>query len=257
MTEGVFLHFRQDDTFWHRHDPRLKFLELAIWSILALTGTWLVLAVTAGIISILHRLARTRFRLLARPFLFWMIMAAAIIITSGMSATGENINLSLAGTKLTLPFSTRGLSDGALRAARLLVMLLAGQLLASTTDPADLSEAIRRLTPFLPAKWSATLASTVGLTLSFLPALLDEAKTVRDAALSRGLGQRRSPFRRAWSLGLPLAEAALRRADLTAEALLSRSFSDEPTRTEMSIGKQHLVTFVVVTAVPTALRLAE
>ncbi|MCK5736484.1 MAG: hypothetical protein KAH21_08400, partial [Spirochaetaceae bacterium] len=42
-------------------------------------------------------------------------------------------------------------------------------------------------------------------------------------------------FRRAVSLGLPMAEATLRRADITSEALLSRCYTDKPTSRELSL----------------------
>ena len=108
--------------------------------------------------------------------------------------------------------------------------------MASTTYPGDLAEALRRLTVFLPRSWSGALATAVSLTISFIPQLMDEALAVRDAALGRGLGQRRSMFRRALSVGLPLAEATLRRADLTAEAILSRCYTPEPSVTIPEIG---------------------
>ena len=246
MREITFLHYRPGRGFWHRHDPRFKFSELAAWSVLALAGGPAALGVTGLILLILHILAGSRPALMRRPLFFWAAMAAVIILTSGFSLPGRP--LIVAGREM--PVSIDGLITGGIRAARLLVMLLAGQLLAATTDPADLSEALRRLVFFLPRRWSGALASTISLTLSFLPVMLDEAASVRDAAFSRGLGGRRSLFRRALSLGLPLADAALRRADLTAEALLSRSFTDHPTPREMKAATADWIAFALVILPP-------
>ncbi len=246
MREMNFLHYRPSGSFWHRHDPRFKFLELAVWSVLALAGGIPPLAATAGILVILHAASGSRLRYLYRPLLFWLAMALAITATSGLSLEGRQILF----LQRELPLSREGLISGGIRAFRLLVMLLAGQLLVSTTDPADLADAVRRIAFFLPRKWASALGSAVSLTLAFLPLLLDEASVVRDAAFSRGLGSRRSLLRRAVSLGLPLTENTLRRADLTAEAMLSRAFSGEPAVMEMKIRPTDLGAFVFSTLLP-------
>ena len=122
-------------------------------------------------------------------------------------------------------------------------MLLAGQLLAATTDPGDLAGAVRSLTGFLPSRWSASLAMAISLTISFIPRIMDEAATIRDAAMSRGLGLRRSILRRAVSLALPMAEATLRRADITTDALISRSYTENPTPPDLKIQHDRMSCF--------------
>jgi energy-coupling factor transporter transmembrane protein EcfT len=193
---------------------------MVFWSILALSAAPEVMAVTAGVLVLLHAVAGTRIRRMRKALLFWVLMAGAIIISSGLGDAG--------------------VLAGAIRSARLLTVLLAGQLLASTTDPADLAGALRRLTAVLPSSWSGTLATAVSLTLAFIPRLLDEGATVRDAAFSRGLGERKSILRRSLSLGLPLAEATLRGADTVSEALLSRCYVDNPTPPDLKITKNDL-----------------
>ena len=242
MKELEFLHYRPGESFWHRHDPRLKILELGVWSALALAGDAVVVAAVFLTLTVLHLMAGTRFRRLARPLIFWLVMAMAIILAAGSADTGPGIRI----IGRELPLSREGLTVGALKAARLLTVLLAGQLLASTTDPADLAEAVRRVTRFLPRIWSAALASAFSLTLTFVPLILDEAATIRDAAFSRGLGQRRSILRRAVSLGLPMAEATLRRADRTAEALIARGYVPDPTPGDIRIHIQDGLATVLV-----------
>ena len=231
MKELEFLHYSPGQSRWHRHDPRLKLLELVFWSALALVGTPAVMGCIALIVAILLGISGTGISRMKKPLLFWAFMAAAIVLTAGLS--DPSAPLVVAGRPLA--FSRNGLVSGALRAARLLTVLLAGQLLAATTDPADLAGAVRKITFFLPSSWSGSLATAISLTLAFIPRILDEGATIRDAAFSRGLGSRRSVFRRAVSLGLPMADATIRRADLTTEALLSRCYTDNPTSPELRL----------------------
>ena len=231
MKELEFLHYRPGRSRWHRHDPRLKLLELALWSALALISTPAVMGSIALILVILHGISGTQISRMKKPLLFWVIMATAIVLTAGLS----DPSAPLVVDGRPLPFGRNGLVTGALRAARLLTVLLAGQLLAATTDPADLAGAVRKITFFLPSSWSGSLATAISLTLAFIPQILDEGATIRDAAFSRGLGSRRSLFRRAVALGLPMAEATIRRADLTTEALLSRCYTDNPTSPELRL----------------------
>lgn len=244
MREVNFLHYHPGESFYHRHDARLKVLEMALWSTAALTGGPAVLFTLFVLMAVLCRTAGVGLKHMKKPLLFWLIMAVAISLSSGLNSAGHTPS---AGR---LALGRDGLLRGALQALRLLTVLLAGQLFASTTDPSDMADALRRIAVFLPRRWAAALGTAVSLTISFIPRILDEGATVRDAALSRGLGERRSIFRRALALGLPLAEATLRRADLTTEALLSRCFSTSPSRAEMKLNTKDVLLTLILLAVP-------
>jgi len=209
----------------------MKLLELSLWSIIALSSPPLVMGLTAGILMILLGVTGTRISKMRKPLLFWAVMALTITLTAGLNGTSAGIEIS----GRVRPFSLEGLKSGALRSVRLLTVLMAGQLLSATTDPADLSAAVRKMLFFLPSSWSSAMATAISLTLAFIPRILDEAIIIRDAAYSRGLDSRRSPLRRSVSLGLPLAEATLRRVDLTTEALISRCYSENPTPPDLHL----------------------
>ena len=242
MKELEFLHYRPGSSIWHQHDPRLKLLELALWSILALGAAPLVMAGISVLLLVLHVTSGSKFSRMKKPLLFWGIMAVVIILAAGLSDQSK-------------PFSSAGLITGALRAARLLTVLLAGQLLAATTDPADLAGAVRKITCFLPSSWSGSLATAISLTLAFIPRILDQGATIRDAAFSRGLGSRKSVFRRAISLGLPMAEGTIQQADRTSEALISRCYVDNPTAPDIRITFLDLILTIVVILPPLGIAL--
>jgi len=250
LREIGFFHFRYGESLMHRHDARLKLFELLVWSVLVLIANPPVIALIGMTVVLLHVFAGTKPSNLIRPLSFWLFMAIAIVLIGGLSDSGSKLTI---GTK-TLPLGKDGLIAGTLRSARLLILLLAAELLATTTDPWDLAAAIRKILFFLPLRWRGRLATAISLTLAFIPMILDEAATVREAALCRGLlgwgkrgkrknrnPRRRFPvkcmgvFRRALVLGLPMASATLRRADLCTEALLSRCYVDDPATVESKL----------------------
>ena len=270
LREVGFFHFRYGTSFMHRHDARLKLAELLVWSILALIARPPVIALIGLMMVLMHVLAGTKLVTLKRPLSFWLIMAIAMVIMGGLSDVESRLSL---GTK-TLPVGKDGLIAGTLRSARLLIVLLVAELLATTTDPWDLAAAIRKIFFFLPIKWRGSLATAISLTLAFIPMILDEAVTVRDAALCRGLRRKGwkmqtgaagrvfkvkriygGMFRRALVLGLPVASATLRRADLCAEALLSRSYVNDPTAVESKLSLSDLSLAFMLIAPPLTLTL--
>jgi len=272
LREVGFFHFRYGVSLMHRHDARLKLLELLVWSVLTLVAKPPVIALIGLITVLMHIFAKTRLTTLRRPLGFWLIMSIAMVLVGGLSDVESRLSLGA----ITLPLGRDGLLVGTLRSARLLVLLLAAELLAATTDPWDLAAAIRRVFVFLPMRWRGGLAAAISLTLAFIPMLLDEAATVRDAALCRGLwgrGRKRTGragtirrgfraelifgglFRRALVLSLPMASAALRRADVCAEALLSRCYVDNPTAVQSKLALFDLPLALVLITPPVALAL--
>ena len=232
LRELEFLHYHPGSGLWHTHDPRLKLLELCLWSILALTAPNIVLALIIPELLILLGISDVRIRRMKKPLLFWTLMAAAIIIFSWLS------------------LGTPGIMTGVMRSLRLLAVLLASQLLIATTDPGDFADTIRSLLGFLPASFTGALATAMSLTISFIPGILDVGINVRDTAMSRGLGLRKSIFRRALSLAMPMAAATLRRAHITCDALLSRAYTDNPTPAGLRIRPVDIGLFLAVILPP-------
>ena len=231
MREVHFLHYFPGCSLWHRHDPRFKLLELVLWSIAALTGRPVLLGIIGIQLVISHAMAKSRIRQFRRPFLFWLVVALAMGVGNGLAETEPPFVL----LGWTSPFGIQGLTHGLLKALRLLLMMMAGQLLAATTDPSNLAVAIRRIMFFLPNSWAGSLSMAVSLCIGFIPCLLDEAASVSDAAVSRGIESRRSIFRRALYLGLPLSEATIRRAETTADAMISRCYRPDATPLPLAV----------------------
>ena len=232
MSERLFFRYSSKESFLHRHDPRFKFIELIIWSILSLNSDPATLAVTIIILIIFFIAGKAGLKQILKPLLFWLSMSVFIVFFS--AASGE------------------GTLNGILKTARLFTALIAGQLLISTTAPSEITEAVKHLLFFLPGKWKGSIALSITLTISFIPQVMDNASRVKDAALSRALDSRGFMFRKLISIAMPLAETTLINAETTADALISRCYTYDATPAEFKIKFSDFLIFSAAAVIPSA-----
>ena len=141
----------------------------------------------------------------------WLILAALI--------------LPVIGSPQSFPTAW---ATGVLTAWRLLAALMMGLLLTGTTSATMLRAAVYwllRLLPGFPARRVATMFSLV---LTMVPLILDQAVTVREAEVSRGIDQSPNPLRRLAYLCWPILRQTFQRADELILALESRCYQENP-----------------------------
>lgn len=170
------------------------------------------------------------------------------------------------GTPL-LPFpvgpvsiTREGLYLGLLLVGKFMLLVIAASVLTMTTSPSELTMGIERLLrPFrFMGVSSHDLAMMLSLALRFVPILLEEATTIKEAQLARGAvfnsgGLRRS-IRTISCLVMPLSTSVFRRCEELINAMEARGYQPGP-RTylqELTLsGSDYLVliTVLLVTAV--------
>lgn len=111
---------------------------------------------------------------------------------------------------------------------RLTILLSLGCLLTLSTTIIDITYALERLMlPLVRFGFPAhELSLVIGIALRFVPQLLDEWKTIRQAQRSRGatLRQRRVSFGALTSVMVPLIAGAFRHADTLANGMDARCY---------------------------------
>jgi len=122
------------------------------------------------------------------------------------------------------PLSASGMAAGSLTLWRLVLVVGLGVLFTASTRQQELAGTVHWLAARLGLP-GARLGLMVGLTIRFLPLLLDESDTLREALRARG-ADRRPLFGRTLALGRPLLRNTLLRSEHLAEALLSRGYHD-------------------------------
>lgn len=222
MAELNAVAFRPGSGPLHRLDPRFKI------AILAVTGTAAGGASPAGLVPLsvlmLAGLGAARLpprRLLAdlRPLLF---MLAAVVLLRAFTIPGPPL-------WSPLPASQTGLLQGLIFAWRVLLVVLAGILLAATTRTWALRAAVAWLLAPLPGAAGRRAATMIGLVVRFIPEVIHQAALVREAQQARGIAACRNPLRRLYLWIAVLMRRTLLRADHLALAMISRGYNENRT----------------------------
>lgn len=124
---------------------------------------------------------------------------------------------------------------------RLVLIITLTTLMTSTTKPLELTLAIESLlNPLKRFRFPVhELAMMISIALRFIPDLLDEAKRIMKAQASRGADFNEGSFmekiKSIISLIIPLFISAFQRAEELANAMESRNYNPEATRTKYKV----------------------
>lgn len=209
----------------HRLDPRAKFLCLLPLVLGAFAaGTGPRLAWWALVLSGIAALARLPWRALLRSARPLFLLTGLAFVFNAAALLGEAPLL-------------RALTQGGAAALRLLLAMSLAMLLPLTTAPLDLADGLEAmLRPLsrlgLPGQECAMMA---GMTLRFIPLLMEETNRIAKAQLSRGARlDQGGPLRRMMAfipVIVPLFVILFRRADETALAMEARGYAGGVGRT--------------------------
>ncbi len=202
MAERLILHFIPGDSVVHRWDARGKLLALVVLSALILQNRAPVLLGLSAFLPLGLMLARLPAGRLFREIRQGLVFFVMIVLAYGIfSHEGEAPPISW------MPLSASGLRQGLWVCWRLFLLMAYAALFSSVTSPRELRHAILWfLTPlrFLPRQRIAFMA---GLTLRFIPLIMDELDEIRDAHRARMAERCRNPLRRARYVVLPSVSA--------------------------------------------------
>ncbi len=215
MAETLSFHYRPGNSLLHRIDLRIKLPFLLIFSLVLIKPSLLKLLILSGILLILSlpgRKSRLPFRL--SPAMWIM----PLLIFGGNFFSLYN----LPGGSIALAAPA-----ACIRMAAFLLVLYMGQLFISTSDPLELPSALYSLLKPLPFIRAGRICSILGLSLSLLPLILNEAREIREAMTSRGGWSARRPLKNMIFMGLPLLNGILVKASALSEAMESRLYDEE------------------------------
>lgn len=205
--------------------PRLALLVAAIAVCALARGPWGWLAATA-LVALLVALSHVGARrsLAAVWGLRWFLLA--VLAMNALFFSREEALLELGPVALTWA----GISQGTSVAARVALIAVLGSLLAATTRPQEMVNAVRILLRPLAALGANTevAALAVGITVQFVPTLLRESRHLMRAQRARGAGMSSGTiFQRAADLVrllVPVFVSAFRRADELSLAMEARGY---------------------------------
>lgn len=215
------LSYEPDETLAHRLDPRSK-LALQMGFAVAAVGhadprVLAALTVLAGLALAAARLSPLR-ALYAYRFALVVLVAAPLV----------------SGLTLGPPwFEPADAVAPALASYGVALILLVSAAYVRSTPVRESRAAIQRT---IPGKPGQLLGVGVALVFRFLPVLLADMRTIREATAAR-LGDRRGPLERASRIGILGLSRAFERADRLAVALQARCFAWNPTLPALSLSR--------------------
>ncbi len=226
MTRSLFGRYLPRRSAVHDLDPRVKIAGAVALSLVVLQGALLTLALISAALAVVARAAHIPpGRLLealapARLFLV-LLFVLHLLFTEGTPLPP------FADAWVTV--TREGLLQGFLVSWRFAVLLATGAILTMSTSPSALVDGLERLLRPLRVLGirSHDLALMVSLALRFVPALLEEMHSVREAQAARGAAFRGgigARARAAASLILPVAQGAFRKGDELAAAMEARGY---------------------------------
>ena len=219
MAELTSIGFRKGNSVLHRLDPRTKQILLMVFGMAALFGDERFLLLASLLVALLLHQAGLRFTTIVREIRYFLYLLIFVFAVRAISFTDQFYPVILPG----------GFSEAIFFCWRLLLIVLMGLLLVSTTRTSDIRAAIiwfLRPLPLINEKMAATM---VGLLVRFLPLILFQAREIDEGMRARGIERRRNPLVRPIRFSVALFRRVFVRADELVETMQARCYSEQRT----------------------------
>ena len=235
MTFGKYI---PGNSIIHRLDPRLKICAVFIFLISVFFDAGFIgygiLAIYVLLCSLVSKIKLSHILKAIKPMVFMMLFL--MIFNIFLMKTGDVI------IKIgSISIYSGALIQTAYIFIRLVLIITLTTLMTSTTKPLELTLAIESLlNPLKRFHFPVhELAMMISIALRFIPDLLDEAKRIMKAQASRGAyfneGSFMEKIKSIISLIIPLFISAFQRAEELANAMESRNYNPEATRTKYKV----------------------
>ena len=235
MTFGKYI---PGNSIIHRLDPRLKICAVFIFLISVFFDAGFIgygiLAIYVLLCSLVSKIKLSNILKAIKPMVFMMLFL--MIFNIFLMKTGDVI------IKIgSISIYSGALIQTAYIFIRLVLIITLTTLMTSTTKPLELTLAIESLlNPLKRFHFPVhELAMMISIALRFIPDLLDEAKRIMKAQASIGADFNEGSFmekiKSIISLIIPLFISAFQRAEELANAMESRNYNPEATRTKYKV----------------------
>ena len=220
----------------HRMDPRAKIgLTVALIAAIFVAQGFVAYALYLAFVLLCVKIAKVNLKMVLRGLkpIFFIVVFTFVL----------NVLFQRTGTPLVevgfLRITVEGLRRAVQMALRLMLLVMASQLLTLTTSPIALTDGLERIMkPLEKFRFPAhELAMIMSIALRFIPTLMEETDKIMKAQKARGADfESGNVLQRAKSmipLLVPLFVSAFRRADELAMAMEARCYRGGAGRTRM------------------------
>ena len=206
-------------TVLHHLDPRTKQLIVMILSSVCFVGgSWFLGCLTVCIIYFLM-MSKVGISRLVRSIRYFLIFLLIVFLLRSVTVTNEYHLVLIPGQ----------IERAIIFCWRLLLVVLMGVLLISSTRTSDIRAALVWLLRPLPLVNEKTAATMVGLIVRLLPLILFQAGEIGDAMRSRCIEVRKKPLYRINRFTILLFRRAIIRADELIDTMQARCYNENRT----------------------------
>jgi energy-coupling factor transporter transmembrane protein EcfT len=231
MAELTTFGFRPGNSVLYRLDARIKFILMALFSLVSLNAGFRGLFIFSALLLGVFFICRLPLISFVKETRYFLILLFFIFIARALTTPGTLvIQFGFIGLSL------EGLIEGVLVCWRLTAVVLWGLLFIATSRPAEIRAAVQWfLSPFsfFPAKRAATM---IGLVMRFVPVIFDQLKETSEALRARAIENRKNPVYRMKKLALPLGRRTFSHADQLVDAMTARCYNEDRTGPQLSFG---------------------
>ena len=243
------------DTWVHRLDARTKlfativlmvavFLPMPTWSMTLVFQSALLI-----LVAILLACSKTPLRWILSSLKMLWIMVIFLLVIYVVVPKPENV-LGIAWSINGWTVYWDSFAEAARIIARLIIMIMIGTVLTSSTKPLDLTYALEwYFTPLKVIRFpAAEVAMTISIALRFIPTLLEDTMRVMRAQASRGVDFQHGGFIKKLtgltSLIIPLFVSSLTRSQELGDAMECRCYDPREKRTRYRLLHFHAGDFL-------------
>lgn len=234
MNNVMFGRYLPLNSFVHRLDPRMKIASLLILLITVFFDVGFIGYTLLGLfIALMIMLSKMRCKDLLKAIKPMLFMMAFLMFFNLIFIRTGDLLFSFSFIKIY--------SDAIIQTLyiviRLVLIIIMTTILTATTKPLDLTLGIEHLLSPLKKVGFPThiVAMMISIALRFIPTLLEETQRIMKAQASRGVefseGTLKEKILAIVSLIIPLFISAFQRAEDLANAMESRNYNPEATRT--------------------------
>lgn len=231
MGELTTIGFKPGRSVLHRLDPRTKQLLIMVLSVTCLKAGSIFLAITSVMLLWLVHLTGMIFVQFIKEIRYFLLFLFCIFIVRAISFGGDYYPVIVAVHA----------REAAMVCWRLLLVVLMGVLLVSTSRTADIRASLIWFLRPLPLVNERLAATMVGLVVRFLPLVLYQAKETGEAMRARGIERRRNPLVRLTRFTITLFRRVFSRADDLADSMQARCYNEHRTLPALAFVRDDLV----------------
>ena len=217
----------QGNSTLHLLDPRCKFFIICLISIFMISAHLLICILYFLILIVF--LKKTGFKIFEtlQSIKYFLVLLFFVFAAQSLTIQGDTVF-----SFFNISITKQGMTQGFLIAFKFFLIMLTGLLVAVTTKPSLVKNAVQWFLKPVPFIHEQRVGVMIGLSLKFIPLILKQANQISNARKARCGDLEKNPVKKIIGLVLPLLKKSFATADNLVFAMESRCYNEERTEPE-------------------------